>query len=258
MPDLYVDAVRVACHDHPVHVPAVALPEDDDRRWLAGFVARVAGVPLEDLGVLDPLASGQGDESALCLRVLDALGPAAAPQPLVLVRSGPVLDPKVSMLAGLVHATDWAGDDLGLTHLDEQGGTAVLDLLAWTLPDDGGATVLVMDAPPVRLLAERGRRSSVVGLRLTRGSGALRYLDGGRGDRTPAPGAALEFRGTGPCDAWIALSEALAAGVVRAGDRLLLSTGSETSPETGWVLLEAAEPLGGVAVHGPAEGAVVR
>ncbi|HEY8980270.1 MAG TPA: hypothetical protein VIU15_11875 [Streptomyces sp.] len=236
MPELYVEALATAVREDPSYVPVLELAAGDERRWLGEFAARATSVSPAGLGVLDP----GGDEARLCAAALAALGPADDAESLYLVRSGPVLDAWVSMLARLVHEGDWQGEDLGLTHLGHLGGTAVFELLGWAVPDGAGASVLIVDEPPVRENAHWADRQAVVGLRLSRTPGALRIVDAGEGrpPRLPVP---YSFAGPGPCDGWLALGEALSAGLVRAGDRVLLHTGDGPEPR-GWVLLDAVDP----------------
>ena len=181
------------------------------------------------------------DVSSLALA---GLGVPAAPQPLFLVRSGPLRDSMVAALAQLVHESGWAGEDVGITHLEELGGTAVFDLLRWAVTADAGATVVVCDEPLFADARVPGRFKAV-GLRVCRGPGPLRVLGCGEGPSADAVGvqgaasAEHRFSGRGPCDGWLALHEALAAGRVRDGERVLIHA---CGPQReGWLLLDAVD-----------------
>jgi len=181
------------------------------------------------------------DVSALALA---GLGVPAAPQPLFLVRSGPLRDSMVAALAQLVHESGWAGEDVGITHLEELGGTAVFDLLRWAVPVDAAATVIVCDEPLFADMRAAGRFKAV-GLRVRRGPGPLRVLGCGEGASAAAVGvegadaAEHRFSGRGPCDGWLAFHEALAAGQVRDGERVLIH--ARGPQREGWLLLDAVD-----------------
>ncbi|MDI5964572.1 hypothetical protein POF50_016500 [Streptomyces sp. SL13] len=197
------------------------------------------GIPPEHLMVLssEDLAGEGPDVSAL---VLASLGAPPVEQPLFLVRSGPLRDSMVAALAQLVHEAGWAGEDVGVTHLEELGGTVVFDLLGWAVPQESGATVVICDEP---LFADgrRDGRFAAVGLRLSRGAGPLTVAGCGEGPPgAEAPAADHRFGGRGPCDSWLALHEALAAGRIGAGERVLLHARGPL--REGWLLLEAADP----------------
>ena len=156
----------------------------------------------------------------------------------------------MAALAQLVHESGWAGEDLGITHLEELGGTAVFDLLRWAVPAGTGATVVVCDEP-LFVDARVPGRFKAVGLRLAQGAGPLRVLGCGEGGPAAAQGAegtvgaegtdgaAHRFSGRGPCDGWLEFHEALAAGKVRDGERVLVHARGPL--REGWLLLEAVD-----------------
>lgn len=213
-------------------VPAPYVPLSSVADLAAGLPpARISssGIPLEHLMVLSPTDLTGADVSA---SVLASVGPAE--EPLFLVRSGPQRDTMVAALARLVHESGWPGEEVGITHLDELGGTVVFDLLSWAVP--ASATVVICDEP---LFADA--RScpgfSAVGLRVGHGPGALRVLASGEGP--PASFAGHYFAGAGPCDAWISLHAALAAGDIHDGDSILLH--AKGPNREGWLTLAAAD-----------------
>jgi hypothetical protein len=244
--ELYVDAFATAVRSRPRLRPAAELPRRNPRRQVANMIARSRGVPAEQMYVREPVPGDPAEaaDHATTLRALDALGPPEDDQTLFLVRSGPVIDPMTAPLAATVHAAGWTGDDLGITHLEEQGGTQVFRLLAWAVPEDRGATVVIVDDPAY--VAEEAEKPAfaAVALRLAR-TGALRVVAGGE----ISPGAsalpaetrqARVFAGPGACDAWLDLYGALSSGEVGRGELVLLRTvGDERQ---GWLLLEAAQP----------------
>lgn len=229
MLDLAVDAIGVATA-RAGHQPVAALA-DDYVLPLARLVAEAGGIPLERIWML--AADGGAD---LATHALASLGAPAAGEPLFLVRSGPLRDPYVVELARLVHEADWPGEDLGITHLDELGGTVVFDLLDWAV--EGGATALICDEPQYTdALADRVPLAAVA-LRLRRGRGPLRVLGSGEG----APGSGfrgLTFPGSRACDSWIALHAALAAGEIADGEKVLLHTRGPA--REGWLAMEAVD-----------------
>ena len=181
MPELSVDAIGVAFVP-PDYQRAQALDPGAEFAMQAGGVAHFSGVPMERLLVLRSELDGESDVSSLALA---CLGPPAEPQPLFLVRSGPERDPYVVELARIVHGAAWAGEDVGITHLDELGGTLVFDLLDWAVPA-AGATVLVCDDPAYVDESQDTSRIGAVAIRLRRGPGPLRVLGCGEG----SPGGA--------------------------------------------------------------------
>ncbi|SFC88425.1 hypothetical protein [Streptomyces aidingensis] len=245
--DLSIGTVAVARHRHARYEPAPALTDTAYLVPLAGAASRATGIPVAALRLLVP--DRGPDVSALALT---ALGGDARDEPLYYVRSGPQRDAVASPLSGLVHRLDWAGDDLGITHLEELGGTLVLDLVAWTL-ESGSAAVLICDEPaftgtspgtfPGTSPGDGDGRPvpAAVALRLRRGSGPLQVLDCGEGAPAGAADSAGHlFTGRGPCDAWLAAHRALAAGQVTAGDTLLLHT--KGPRREGWLTLRATDP----------------
>jgi hypothetical protein len=242
--DLYIDALAIAVRSRPRLQPAAELPRRNRHRVLANMIARNRGVPAERIYVRQPMPADAADaeDYALTWRALDVLGPPDHDQTLFLVRSGPVIDPLTSPLAGALHAVGWTGDDVGISHLEEQGGTQVFRLLDWAVPQDRGATVVIVDDPPYVDVQNQKLTFAAVALRLAR-TGALRVVASGE----IAPGApelpaaarnAHVLSGSGACDAWLDLCAALSSGTVKQGERVLLRTvGDERQ---GWLLLEAS------------------
>ncbi|WP_194911394.1 hypothetical protein [Catenulispora rubra] len=210
---------------------------------------REHGIPPEH-ALVRTLQDSVWDGPDVSSLALAGLGVPAVAQPLFLVRSGPLRDSMVAALAQLVHESGWAGEDLGITHLEELGGTAVFDLLEWAVPPRTGATVVVCDEPLFADVRVPGRFKAV-GLRLRQGPGPLRVLgcgeggsaaaggSGGLGGSGVADGAEHRFSGRGPCDGWLAFHEALAAGKVRDGERVLIHARGPL--REGWLLLDAVD-----------------
>jgi hypothetical protein len=246
MAHLYIDALVIAVRSRPWLQPSAELPPRNQRRRIANMIAHNCGIPAERMYVRLPVPGNPADAAdyALTCRALDVLGPPDHDQTLFLVRSGPVIDPMMTPLAATTHAIGWTGDDVGISHLEEQGGTQVFSLLGWAVPEDRGATVVIVDDPAyVDVQAERPAFAAVA-LRLAR-TGALRVVASGEiavGART-LPAAARHgpiFSGPGACDAWLDLHAALLSGTVNRGDRVLLRTvGDERQ---GWLILEALQP----------------
>jgi len=242
-----------------VSIEAVSAAVNSDPRYL----------PVTDFGgnlpvqVLTPMRSGQVppehlivqlpdelDEPGVAAFALAALGRPARDEPLFLVRSGPLRDPLTSLLARLDHDFGWGGSEVGITLLEELGGTLVFDLLSWALYGEDAGTVLICDEPLYADARRGSPRFCAVGLRVRLGPGPLRVL--GCGEGAP-PGSAAPVRsvytGSGPCDGWLALHAALAAGQIRDGDRVLLRTSARD--RGGWLLIEAAD-VAGLELAGPA------
>jgi hypothetical protein len=198
---------------------------------------REHGIPFEHALVL-PLQDAAWDGPDVSGLALAGLGAPGQAQPLFLVRSGPLRDSMVAALAQLVHESGWAGEDLGITHLEELGGTAVFDLLRWAVPPETGATVVVCDEP-LFVDARAPGRFKAVGLRLRHGAGPLRVLGCGEGGSADTDSAEHRFSGRGPCDGWLAFHEALTAGKVQDGERVLVHARSPL--REGWLLLEAVD-----------------
>ncbi|MCX4750468.1 hypothetical protein OG455_34000 [Kitasatospora sp. NBC_01287] len=238
MLDLSADALAVAVLHRTDYLPvtdpaAVAMPasrfEQESRGIPMAYRMVVTTDDTEDV-------AGEPDVSELALT---ALGPPPGEQPLFLVRGVP-RDSMVAALAGLVHQVGWAGEDVGITQLEELGGTAVFDLLDWAVPEETGATVLICDEPLVADARAGGARFTAVALRVRPGEGPLRVLECGEGP----PGAAAEraahrFGGSGPCDGWLACHDALAAGRIADGELILLQARGPL--REGWVLLRAVD-----------------
>ncbi|GAB3465378.1 hypothetical protein [Actinophytocola sediminis] len=222
-PALSVSAIAVSVNDTPPYVPVPGITgqwRQETEQVLAGLGMRqrVGGY-----AVLTEAPPG----ADVAERALAALGRLDHPEPFYLVRSGPGPDPFVAMLPSLVHQFPWLGDDLGITHLDELGGLALFGLLSWSVPAGGGAIALVVDQPVYVPDDHTPATVSAVALRVHRGAGPVRVTAWAEG---PPPVAALAsvsavFSGPGPCDAWLALHEALRSGTVRDGDRVLLRAG---------------------------------
>jgi hypothetical protein len=234
MSDLGIEVFTVATRTHTDYLPLSSLPPGTVPAHRLERESR--GIPPEHLmlAAADDAVdvAGEPDVSAMALA---ALGGADSGQPLYLVR-GPLRDSMVAALAGLVHGSGWQGEDLGITQLGDLGGTEVFALLDWAVPAGLGATVVICDEPLVADARLGAGRFAAVGLRLRRGPGPLRVLDCGEG-RTPVQ-AAHRFGGGGPCDAWLDLHDALTAGRIADGERVLL--GVRTPVHEGWLLLEAA------------------
>jgi hypothetical protein len=237
MPDLSVEAFGVAVVPHTDYVP---VPDAASiHMHPARFEQESRGIPPEHRMLMagyDTIDfADQPDVSALALA---ALGAPPCEQPLFLVRGMP-RDSTVAALAGLVQGSGWAGEDIGITQLEELGGTVIFDLLDWAVPEETGATVLICDEPAIADARLGGSLLAAVGLRVRTGEGPLRVLDCGEG----APGAVAEstaehrFAGSGPCDGWLALHEALTAGLIGNGERILIQ--ARTPLHEGWLLLRA-------------------
>jgi len=233
---LSVEAVGVATLPFENYLPLASFPADEIPLFQ---LEREHGIPPEHTLVLwtEGTTSDGPDVSSL---VLAGLGAPATAQPLFLVRSGPLRDSMVASLAQLVHESGWAGEDVGITHLEELGGTAIFDLLEWAVPADTGATVLICDEPLFADARVPGRFAAV-GLRVRRGEGPLRVV--GCGEGAPGDGTghvAHRFSGRRPCDGWLAFHEALAAGKVNDGERVLVHARGPL--REGWLLLDAVDP----------------
>lgn len=237
MLDLSVEAVAVAAQHSSdylrLHVDVASVPMEAVTR----YQRKSRGVPVEYAMEIaqdgDAKFAEERDVSALALA---ALGPPRDAQPLFLFHEVP-RDSMVSALARLVERSGWAGDDIGVTQLEELGGTVVFDLLDWAMPD-AGATALICDEPLFADARQGGAPFCAVALRVRPGDGPLRVLDCGEGE----PGAAAEaaghrFAGSGPCDGWLNLFDALAVGAIADGERILVQV--RTSFREGWVLIQA-------------------
>ncbi|MFJ5048592.1 hypothetical protein [Streptomyces sp. NPDC088719] len=240
MTGLYLDAFAITMRARPLLRPTGELHRTHQQRQVAQLVAARRGVPSGRIKVRQPLHNDLADAGDFLIvqRALTALGPPPQrPQTLYVVRSGPLLDPMVAPLAATVHTLGWPGDEVGVSHLEEQGGALVFDLLAWTIPEDAGATLIIVDDPAYVDDATEKPAFAAVSLRLSR-AGALHVVACGEG---APPGAHPHtFSGTGPCDPWLDLYAALACGAIQRGESVLLrTTGQERQ---GWVLLEAARP----------------
>lgn len=220
------------------------LPRTHLRRQVAELVARQRGVPSERVKVRHPADHDLADAGDFLItqRALTALGPPPnAPHTLYLVRSGPLLDPLVAPLAATVHTTGWLGDDVGISHLEEQGGMLVFDLLTWTIPADNGATVVVVDDPAYVDETTEYPTFAAVSLRLSAaGALCIRACGEGTPPTEEKAGYAHYFSGRGPCGAWLDFYAALDSAAINRGESTLLHT---VGPKRqGWVLIDMIEP----------------
>jgi hypothetical protein len=232
MTGLVVEAIAVAVLERPAYLSIADFVADPDMMALARAVAERNELPLDRLRFL----ADEPDRDVASV-ALDELGPPVDKQPVLLVRGGPDPDPFVTTLARMVAGRPWVDEELGLTHLDELGGTAVLEFLDWFMPESG-ATVLIVDQCPVIAVEEalplQLPAPAAVALRVGRGAGLIRVVSWGGG--APPPAMAYRFTGQGPCDPWIDLHTALAGGWLAAGDEALLhATGAGRE---GWALIE--------------------
>jgi hypothetical protein len=229
MADMSITRLCVATRTHTDYLPLTAFPDDllPKQRVEAAIQE---GIPLEHLIVVNPADS---DEPELSDRALAAVGVPDDDQPLFLIRSGPLRDPMVTLLARMVLQFGWRGDDIGITHLDELGGTVGFELLDWAIPDSG-ATVLICDEPVFADARVGAGRFATVGLRVRRGDGPLRVLDAGEGAPGSFPDVEWRFTGSGACDGWLDVHAALTAGEVADGDRILVHTKGPL--REGWLL----------------------
>jgi hypothetical protein len=248
MADLYIDALAIAVRARPRLQLSAELPARHPRRRVANMIARNRGIPAERMYVRQPVPDdpAEAGDYATTWRALDALGPPDAGQTLFLVRSGPVIDPMTAPLAATVHAVGWTGEDVGISHLEEQGGTQVFRLLDWAVPEDRGATVVIVDDPAYTDVQAEKPAFAAVALSLAR-TGALRVIASGEIplgiQALPAEAEArLTHILSGPraCDAWLDVCAALSSGSVGRGDLVLLRTVGDG--RQGWLLLEAIQP----------------
>jgi hypothetical protein len=236
---LSVSAVAVAVDAAPPYVPVPRTTGEwrrETEQVLAALGVRGSAGPADfaDFAVLAEAPAG----TDVAERALRRLGRVDPPEPFYLVRSGPGPDPFVAMLPNLVHQFPWLGDDLGITHLDELGGLALFGLLSWSVPSGSGAIALVIDQP-VYVPGDQAPASvSAVALRVRRGDGPVRVASWGEGPPpvTVLASVAAVFGGPGPCDAWLALHDALRSTAVRDGDRVLLRAGG--GGREAWAQLE--------------------
>lgn len=246
MANLYIEAFAIALRSRPGLQPSAELPGRDPRRRAANMIARNRGIPAERMCIRQPVPGNPADagDYALTVRALDTLGSADHDQTLFLVRSGPVIDPMMAPLAATTHGVGWTGDDVGISHLEEQGGTQVFSLLDWAIPEDRGATVVIVDDPAYVDVQADKPAFAVVALRLAR-AGALRVVASGQtglgGRELPEEAChAHVLSGPGACDAWLDLHAALLSGTVSEGELVLLRTVGDE--QQGWLLLQACQP----------------
>jgi hypothetical protein len=247
MTGLTVDAVAVAVEDDPRYVAAGQMPTDPVqlravmRQWPHGvptelgaeYLASVsdhAGIPMPALRMLTVREDGT-EAAALALA---GLGAPPQPQPLVLVQAAADRDSSAMLLPRLVHELAWhVTEEMGLTHLGDLGGTAILELLSWWADERVGATVLIVDQPLFVGADRAPDRISAVALRFGGGDGPLRVLDWG--EDAPPDGADRQFTGDGACGGWPDLHAALGRHELRTGDRIVVRSG--TGDRQGWGLL---------------------
>ncbi|MFI0514222.1 hypothetical protein ACH3Y9_29520 [Streptomyces sp. WSLK1-5] len=243
MTALYIDSLAATVRTRPRFQPSGGLPHNHLRRQVADLVARRRGVPLERMTVRQPADNDIADAGDFLIiqRALAALGPQEEDQTLYLVRSGPLLDPLLAPLAATAHSLGWRGDALGVSHLEEQAATLLFGLLAWAVPQDAGATVVIVDDPAYVDPLTESPAYAAVSMRLCR-EGPLRVHAWGEGLPQGADSRAYthKFHGARACDAWLALHAALSSGAIGRGQTALLHTASEE--REGWVLVEAIEP----------------
>ena len=233
---LSVEAVGVATLPFENYLPLSSYPAQEAPM---SQLEREHGIPREHVIVMSAEDSTDAGPDVSKL-VLDGLGAPECEQPLFFVRSGPLRDSLVAKLAQLVHESGWAGEDVGITHLEELGGTVIFGMLEWAVPADTGATVVICDEPLFADVREAGRFAAV-GLRVRQGAGPLRVVGCGEGTPGDELGpVAHRFTGRRLSDGWLAFHEALTAGKVRAGDLVLV--GAQGPVREGWLLLDAVDP----------------
>lgn len=172
---------------------------------------------------------------------LATLGAPPRPQPLLLVQASCDRDTPAMLLPKLVHELDWyVTEELGITHLGALGGTAILDMLSWSVDPHAGATAVVADQPHFVAADQVPEQISAVALRFG-ADGALQVLDWGEG-RPPAD-SGRRFSGPGACGGWLALHAALGRGELRTGDPIAVQ--SRAGDRLGWALLRFRGESGG-------------
>lgn len=235
MTDLSISRLSGAVRTHNDYLPLEAFPDNllPERRLLQ------EGIPLDHIVVVNPTDSH--DQAELSDLVLAAIGVPDDDQQLFLVRSGPLRDPMVTLLARVVFRSGWRGDDIGITHLDELGGTIAFEMLEWAIPGDV-ATVLISDEPIFTDDRVGTGRFAAVAMRVHRGPGPLRVLAAGEGAPGDLPDVDWRFVGTGPCDGWLDVHAALTAGEIADGARILLHTKGPL--REGWLLAQVVDAAG--------------
>jgi hypothetical protein len=233
MADLSITRLCAAVRTHTDYLPLTAFPDDllPKQRVEAAIQE---GIPVEHLIVVNPADSDLPELSDLALA---AVGVPDDDQPLFLIRSGPLRDPMVTLLARMVLKFGWRGEDIGITHLDELGGTVGFELLDWAIPDV--ATVLICDEPVFADARVGTGRFATVGLRVRQGPGPLLVLDAGEGAPESFSDVEWRFTGSGACDGWLDVHAALSAGDLTDGDRILLHTKGPL--REGWLLAQVVD-----------------
>lgn len=241
--------VRESAPGLSVEALAVAFKADAGYRRMApgdealpviGALGAIRGLPADRLAVRD----GRGANEDVCARALSAVGVPADDQPLYLVNPGMGPDMFVAVMPRLVQELGWRGEDIGITHLDEAGGTAVFGMLDWSTGPDGRATVLIVDEPLFVDVLAGPRPVSAAAIRVGRDAGPLRILGAGDGDPPDevlgeAGTARHEFGGSGPCDGWLALAQSALDGRLGDGDRVLIR--ADGASRRGWALFEVED-----------------
>lgn len=268
MADLTLTGMSVARVPTPAYLPAELLSDDPMMiaytSVLPEYLRRINGGPgLWTANVEWPsqhtradvartgLAFLPDDEKYDVARLaLDRLGASPGPQPLYLVRSDPDQDPFLASLPRLTSGRDWIYGELTLSHLARSAGVGAFDFLSWSLTD-AGATVVLVDQPPLCLAGSEPAAISAVALRCSASPGPASIL--AHGEYTPPDAldvaADRVFAGSGPCEAWLDFAQAATAGSLRAEDRVLLRCGGVDGE--GWLLLQVHEP-GALAPRGEA------
>jgi hypothetical protein len=233
---LHVEALAVAFQANASYR---MMAQGDEALPFIQALGAIRGLPAERLAVRD----GSGADEDVCGRALRALGVPDDDQPLYLVNPGMGPDMFVAVLPRLVQELGWRGEDIGITHLDEAGGTAVFGMLDWSSGPDGRATVLIADEPVFVDVLDGPRAVSAAAVRTSRDAGPLRVLGAGEGDppaQLPGGGTAShEFGGPGPCDGWLALAQAALDGRLGDGDRVLIRASGAS--RRGWALFEVTD-----------------
>lgn len=213
--------------------------EDADGGMIAAYLHAVSthsGIPQPRLRML----TVRPDGAEPAARALAGLGAPPGPQPLLLVQADGDRDILSAALPRLVEETEWTvTEDLGLTHMGDVGGTAVMDLLSWWMDPEAGATVVVVDQP---LFVRDDRvpdRLTAVALRF-RGGEHGRWQVLGWGEGEPPADADRVCSGPGACGAWSELHRLDLDGDLRPGDRILLLAGS--AERRAWLLLRQSAP----------------
>ena len=254
---LAVEALAVAWEPSagPVYEPLIELPPTDGRRAMESFFSASLRLPVRDLAVL---AEGRPGVAELARQALSGLPAPSAPQAFVLVQQSHDHEHLSMPLPRLVEEMPWeVSEDLGLSHGQEHGGLAALDLLRWVL-EPGGHAVLVLSDRPEVCVRDALPSGAVVALRLVRGEGPLNVV--GQGWGTPPTDASRVLDAVGPCGGWVALHRSLGERAAAPGELILLREAAPAAPgghPPGWLMLRAnanADVNADVNVRTPAGG----